>query len=768
MSISAAPLSSAAFFSPSIFAYKRSINQLADSAAKLSSGNRLIRASEDVASLSISTRMQSQIVSLRQAQSNAVQGSSMLQVAYDALSTIGDVIDSMSALATQANSSSLTSADRALLQVEFESYQDEIDRIAGNTKFNTINLLDGTLGGSNSVSTTTTDATQASATLTFTSLATTNTVKLNGVTFTGDTDFVIGGSIADSLDNLVTVLNNSTNTAISQATYSRVGNGLRIVHDAGGKLGNQYYINQGGSSSTFTTSGGATASANYYTLSGGLDNGLGFRTVRSTGTIGDALVNTQAQTPASVTLSFSSNASNTETLVIDDGNGSSVTFTYVASSASSTQITIGSSIEETITNTIKMLSQYSGSSDYGVRQLEFERSGSTLTIRNKNVGDPADFAAGADLDISETISGATISSTTLGNGVNTGVNTAGVANEDFIGEISGFTATYNSADNITASITVGDHTYTSTITDTTPASAAFSRFTSASGGYFDVQIAAGGLAVSNQSTANTFASRLNAAFAGLTFTQERIVSSFTGTGDLAGGSARIQLDDFATSTPRVRSIAVTTNGTTADIAINVGGETFTTGNIGTSIGAYETITLTSADDVAHTIKITMGAAGVSLANDTLASTFEEDLRDSFGLNAEGSGTSFQVGEDSTDTINVSVGAATAEQLFGSATPDISTQAGAASAVTVLETAKNTLMEIVSEVGAYQRRFDTAESVLDSSISGIDAARSALADTDITAESTRYAMATLQANAAIAVIAQTGQLQASMLKVLEIG
>lgn len=767
MSISSAPLNSAAFLSPSLFSYQRAINQVADSAAKLSSGNRLIRASTDVAALSISTRMQSQIVSLRQAQNNTSQGSSMLQVAYDALSVMGDVIDQMSSLATQANSGSLTAADRAQLQAEFNALQDEVDRIAGSTQFNNINLLDGTLGGSNSVASTTTAATKATATLTFSALATGNTVKLNGVTFTGDTDFVIGGSIAISLDNLVNVLNTSTNTAISGATYAREGNGLVITQDAGGKLGDQYTINQGGSTATFLTSGGSTASANYYTLTGGLNDGLGLRTVSSTGTIGDALVNTQAQTAASVTLTFASNASNTETLLVDDGNGSNVTFTYVAASASSTQITIGASVEETIENTIKMLSQYSGASDYGVRQLEFERSGNTLIIRNRNVGNANDLT-GTALDISETIAGASLSGSSFNNGVNTGVNASGVANKDFIGTVSGFTATYNSADDLTASITVGDHTYTSAISDTTPATATVARFSSASGGYFDVEIAAGGLAVADQTAANTFASRLNAAFGGLTFTQDRVVSSFSGSGDLAGGSARVELGDFASSTPKIRSIAVTTNGTTASISVNIDGETFSSGAIGTSLGAYETISLTSADDVTHKLKFTLGADSVSLADATVAGAFEEDLRTSFGLNAAGSGVGFQVGSASTDTINVVVGAATADQLFGSADPDISTQLGAAAAQDVLTTAKNTLMEIISEVGAYQSRFDTAHSVLETTISGIDAARSLLADTDITTESTAYAQATLQANAAIAVMAQTSQLQAGMLKVLQNG
>lgn len=767
-----APLSSASFLGTANSNYRQSTNDIALSVARLSGGSRLVRAADDVAALSISTRMQSELVALRQANRNISQGTSLLQIAYDSLSTIGDILDRMQALATQSNTGALTSTERGFLQTEFNALIDEVDRISGNTRFNDIYLLDGTLSGQNTLSTTTTQATKATASLAFTTLATGNTVKLNGVTLTGDTQFVVGGDLSSTLDNLVNYLNNTaTDTRLTGATYAKQGgNTLTITYDSGGTIGNLYYIDQATSTSSFSTGGGtATTTADIYTLSGGLDNGLNAGSVSATGTIGDALVTTQSQTKASTTIAFSSNATNGETISIDDGNGGTVDFTFVAASASATQITIGASIEESLTNAISQIAAYSADEDFGVRNLDFVRDGSNLIISSKQSGNPLDLA-GAALNITEGISGATISATTLNNGTNTGVNTTGVNNSAFTGTISGFTATYNSADNITASLTVGDSTYTATISDTTPVSATAVRFNSTDGGFFDVEIAAGGLAVADQTSANTFASRLNSAFSTLTFSQERNISSFTGSGDLAGGTASFQTNDFTSQVTKIRDITVTASSGSNDAVIefNINGETFRSGNIDTSLAANEKVTLTSTTNSNKNLSFTVGASAVDLSTQTLADAFEVDLRGSFGLSATGSGVDFQIGTSPTDKINVNIGSSYTNQLFGGVTPSIATQGDAEDAVATLATARNSLNESITNVGVLQERFDFAADNINFTISGLDAARANLADTDVVEESTRFAQAQLRNSAAIAIIAQAQKLQNGLLNVLQFG
>lgn len=771
----AAPLGSASFYTPSLTAFSRATSNLADSTIRLSSGSRFAHASDDVASLSIASRLQSQVVAIKSAQGNTSQGTSFLQVANDALSQIRDIVGRMNALAVQANSSSLVATDRALLQEEFSQLSDEIDRIAENTSFGDIKLLDGTVSGENNATTSTTAATQASGTITLTGIPTAGqTVIVNGVSFVAavaaatETEFTIGGDTTITATNLKNALNASTDRRISQATYSSAGATVTITQDAGGKLGNQFTINQASSTASFNTAGGATQVANFYTLQGGLDNGLRTNSVKAHGTIGDALVNTQSQVQGSVTLTLSGAVSDGETLSIDNGNGGTQAFTFRNAPTLSTEIQIGSDTTGTLQGIIETLTQYSASNNFGTRQLEFERSGDQLTIRNKTVGNPTDFTA-TTLDIAEGITNGALSGTSFTNGATTGVNVSGVVNADFIGTIDGFTATYVGADSITASVTVGSKTYTAAITDTTPGSNTIYRFNSTSGGYFDVQLATGGHAVTNQPTANDYASYLNAAFSTLSFTQSRAISSFSGVNGLVAGSAELTGDNF--TNVQIKSINVTAPsvvGGDATIEFNIDGEIYrSAGGLKSSLGKYETITLTSITDGTKSLKITNGATTNSFANGTTAATFEATLRASFGLNEDGAGIDFQVGPDAADKINVVVGDARTEKLFSGITPDIGTQDGAEDAQDTLSAAADRLDEIIAQVGSLQQRFDIAGSNLENLKSGIDTARANLADTDIAEESTKLAVETLKANAGAAVIAQISQLQASLLGTLKI-
>lgn len=768
MAYGSAPLSSASFFTPSLFAFGSASKALSESTLKLASGSRINRAGDDVAAFSIATRMQTQLASLKQGTANAVQGDSLLQVAQGGLQQILELLDSMSTLASQSNSGSISNSDRAYLQAEFSAYTDEIDRISTSTSFNGISLLDGNLSGASTVYSQTANATQASATLSFNANPTAaQTVVLNGATLVAGTDFTVGGDTATTLESLKTALNNSTDTRLSNATYTRSGTQLIITGDAGGTLGSLYTVNKASSTTDYTVSNGATTQvANLYTLTGGDDDGLSLGSVTASGTIGDTLITTQSQTKGSVTLTLTGNANNAELLRIDDGNGSTVSFTFATTASLSTDIQIGANKEETLQNIISTVTNYSGTSNYVTKQLEFEINGDSLIIRNKLAGDSKDFS-GAVPDISETLTNGSLSAATITGGTNTGVNTTGVTNKDFIGQVTGFTATYNSADNITASITVGDSTYTATISDTTPtAGNSTVRFTSTDGGYFDVQLAQNqGLAVTNQTDATSYASRLNAAFEDLTFYQSREMTNFSDTGDFVGASASFQLDDF--SDVRIDSIAVTApaSGGDAQIDITIDGEIFRANTgIGETLGANETLTFTSTTDSNRKIRLTNGSTGQDFA----ATDFEDNLRTAFAVGVGGSGVNFQVGPELTDRVSVEIGSASADTLFNGNTPDISTQDNAASAQTSIDNARTKVLTALSEVGALQARFQSAQDLNSRVIEGVTAARSSLADTDIAEESTNYATSALKVNSGVAVIAQARQLQASLLTILNAG
>jgi flagellin len=113
------------------------------SLAKLSAGSRVISAKDDAASLAIGSRLNAEVQAQKQAQVNAIQASSMLQIADGAMAKVNDILVRMKTLAVQAGSGQLGSTERGMLNTEYQSLLLEVDRIADVTKFNGVTLVDG-------------------------------------------------------------------------------------------------------------------------------------------------------------------------------------------------------------------------------------------------------------------------------------------------------------------------------------------------------------------------------------------------------------------------------------------------------------------------------------------------------------------------------------------------------------------------------------------------------------------------------------------------
>lgn len=116
---------------------------LSRSTEKLSSGYRINRASDDAAGLSISEKMRGQIRGLKQASTNAQDGQSLIQTAEGAMNEIHSVLQRMRELTVQAKNDTYLSEDRAKIQAEMQQLESEITRIATQTQFNKMNLLNG-------------------------------------------------------------------------------------------------------------------------------------------------------------------------------------------------------------------------------------------------------------------------------------------------------------------------------------------------------------------------------------------------------------------------------------------------------------------------------------------------------------------------------------------------------------------------------------------------------------------------------------------------
>lgn len=119
---------------------------LSKATEKLSSGYRINRAGDDAAGLSISEKMRGQIRGLDQASTNAEDGVSLIQTAEGALNEIHSVLQRMRELTVQAANDTNVTADRKAIASEQSQLQQEITRIASQTEFNTMKLLNGNFG----------------------------------------------------------------------------------------------------------------------------------------------------------------------------------------------------------------------------------------------------------------------------------------------------------------------------------------------------------------------------------------------------------------------------------------------------------------------------------------------------------------------------------------------------------------------------------------------------------------------------------------------
>jgi flagellin len=113
---------------------------------RLSSGYRINRSGDDAAGLAISEKLRAKTRGLVQAQRNASDGVSLIQVAEGGLNEIQNILVRLRELGVQSASDTIGARERGYLNEEYRSLKEEIDRIANSTEFNGSYLLDGTAG----------------------------------------------------------------------------------------------------------------------------------------------------------------------------------------------------------------------------------------------------------------------------------------------------------------------------------------------------------------------------------------------------------------------------------------------------------------------------------------------------------------------------------------------------------------------------------------------------------------------------------------------
>ena len=225
---------------------QQNINRASSSAggsiARLSSGNRITRAADDVASLSVGTSLRTQVTTLRQALVNSNQANSLLQVADGALGQVTDILQRQKSISVQAGSGSLTDTERGFLNQEFQALAQEIDRLVDSTNFNGVSLIGGGLGNSTSIIDTDaqvatinlagTDATVTNAAVSIQAFNTDTGAELQGVAAAGEVELVAADGTTPLTDGEYLGVNSAVAGAFDSFTLSNVTYGAANVGTA--------------------------------------------------------------------------------------------------------------------------------------------------------------------------------------------------------------------------------------------------------------------------------------------------------------------------------------------------------------------------------------------------------------------------------------------------------------------------------------------------------------------------------------------------------
>ena len=110
---------------------------------RLSSGKRINGAMDDAAGLQISQRMTAEIRGFHQAARNAADAQSLLATAEGAIAEQHNILQRLREIGVPAASGTNSTADRAALNTEAQALEAEISRIADDTTWAEIQILDG-------------------------------------------------------------------------------------------------------------------------------------------------------------------------------------------------------------------------------------------------------------------------------------------------------------------------------------------------------------------------------------------------------------------------------------------------------------------------------------------------------------------------------------------------------------------------------------------------------------------------------------------------
>lgn len=732
---------------------------LTTSLQRLSSGLRINSAKDDAAGLAISERMTSQINGSDQAARNANDGISLAQTAEGDLAQIGTNLQRMRELAVQASNGTNSASDRAALNGEVQSLASEIDRVAQNSSFNGVKLLDGSFSSQdfqvganntandritiNAISSARTSSLGGVGTSFASTLAggkTTGALAAGDVTLNG---FQVGasqlgvapGQSTGSAFSAAAAINQiSADSGVTATANTNVVSGVAAVTPAS-VAADTFSINgvNVGAIASGTSSAGQGANVAAAINKISTQTGVTAKADATTGAVSltaadgrdvNLVLNGTATTPTTAASAKSTFLANTG-LAADKASAATA---GVGVTATATQGTAAGATASTLAAgalTVNGVAAAGAALEANTAATATTAGDAGSTIKLNGV------AAGTKIDLTLTGSAAgNISFTTTGNATTDATNLAALINGVTAGTVTSSTDTLTvgvgKTLGVVAKSAVGG--YTSTAASATANKAAIDAvFTSAVG----------------------------------TGTTALVVGTQGSGGAIGNGIAVAQSLQAALTASGDSTSAITSDAT---------------GHLVTTIGAGKTVTYGSG--LSATDATQVAGNQTALATQTGLTNAQLGLQ-AAGTNTTNHGTVTLSSSNGSGIVyggsklaaagfasaGGSVAATTTSSVSSLATMDVLTSANAAKAISAIDGALATVGTSRASLGAYQNRFASVVSSLQTSSENLSASRSRIQDTDFAKETASLTRGQILQQAGTAMLAQANSLPNGVLALL---
>ena len=133
------------------YALSQADSGLKNAITQLSTGLRINTASDDPSNYEVSEQLTAQVRGSVVATRNSEDANSLMQIADGAMGQVSQILQRMRELSVESSNDTFNSTDRAYMNQEFQGLKAEVDRIAGSTEYNGMQLLSGSVGSFGSV-----------------------------------------------------------------------------------------------------------------------------------------------------------------------------------------------------------------------------------------------------------------------------------------------------------------------------------------------------------------------------------------------------------------------------------------------------------------------------------------------------------------------------------------------------------------------------------------------------------------------------------------